>query len=126
MKIFLGLIIALSFAYGEAIGWHGNFEKALIEAKKEKKDILLLILKKDCQRCKTIFVELFNDKEVQEKVNKKYLPVIAYFEDKNSYPIELFYTQQFPALFFVSYKDESFLNTPLFESFTKKELLNSL
>ena len=126
MRIFLGLILFVSVALGEHIAWRSDFDKVLTKAKKEKKDILLLILKKDCKRCKSIFVEVFNEKEVQERVNEKYLPVIAYFEDKNSYPVELFYTGQFPSLFFVSYKDESFLNAPLLGIITKEELLDSL
>jgi len=52
--------------------------------------------------------------------------VVAFFEDKNSYPIELFYTQAFPSLFFVSSKDESYLQKPLRGHFTKDDVLKSL
>lgn len=126
MKIFLLLIIVGTVAFAEHIRWQGNYDEALMEAKKEKKELLLLIVKKDCVKCKSVFIDIFNEKEIQDRVNKKYISVVVFFEDKNSYPIELFYTQQFPALFFVSKEDESFLQTPLFETFTKEELLNFL
>lgn len=115
-----------SLLFGEHVRWQNNFENSLIEAKKEQKDILLLVLKRDCKECKSVFTDIFMDAEVIDKVNSKYISVIVFFEDKNSYPIELFYTQQFPSLFFVSSKDELFLNAPLKGAFTKGELLNSL
>ncbi|MDD3475666.1 MAG: thioredoxin family protein [Sulfurimonas sp.] len=126
MRLVFIFIIFTSLIFGEHIRWQSNFETALKEAKKEEKNILLLVLKRDCKECKSVFTDIFMDKEVADKVNDKYISVVVFFENKNSYPVELFYTQQFPALFFVSYKDELFINTPLFEAFTKEALLNSL
>jgi len=126
VKILFGLLLLSSFAFCEHIKWQNDYEKALMEAKKEKREILLLILKKECAKCKTIFTDIFNSKEIEEKINEKYISAVVFFEDKNSYPIELFYTQQFPALFFVSKEDESFLEEPLFGEFTKEELKKSL
>jgi len=126
MKIFLMFIFSCSLIFGEHIRWQNDYEKSLIEAKKVKKDILLLVLKKECVKCKSIFIDVFNKDDIQKSVNEKYIPVVVFFEDKNSYPIELFYAQTFPALFFVSSKDESFLQKPLFESFTEEELLQTL
>lgn len=126
MKIFLSLLLLCVIGFSENISWRGNYDEALMEAKKEKKELLLLIVKKDCAKCKSVFIDIFNEKEIQDRVNKKYISVVVFFENKNSYPIELFYTQQFPALFFVSREDESFLQTPLFETLTKEELLNFL
>jgi len=112
--------------FSDHIRWQNDFDAALFKAKAQKKEILLLVLKKECAECKKIFVEVFNDKEVQEEVNRKYIAVVAFFEDKNSYPIELFYTQAFPSLFFVSSKDESYLQKPLRGHFTKDDVLKSL
>ncbi|OHE07846.1 MAG: hypothetical protein A3G74_04360, partial [Sulfurimonas sp. RIFCSPLOWO2_12_FULL_34_6] len=118
MRIFLCLILFSTLAFGEHVRWQSEYDKTLIEAKKENKELLLLIIKKECEKCKSVFVDIFNKEEIQEKINQKYLAVVVFFENQNSYPVELFYTQQFPALFFVSKKDESFLQTPLFGSFT--------
>ncbi|ABB44860.1 hypothetical protein Suden_1583 [Sulfurimonas denitrificans DSM 1251] len=126
MRLSFILMIFASLLFGEHIRWQSDFEKTLIEAKKEQKDILLLVLKRDCKDCKNIFRDIFTDKEVTKRVNDKYISIVVFFEAKDSYPVELFYTQQFPALFFVSRKDELFLNAPLFGAFTKESLLNSL
>lgn len=112
--------------FSEQIRWHNDFDKALFKAKEEKKEIMLLVLKKECAECKEVFVEVFNDKEVQEKVNRKYIAVVAFFEHENSYPVELFYTQSFPTIFFVSSRDESYLQKPLRGYFTKDDILESL
>lgn len=126
MRFAFIFMIFTSLLFSEHIRWQSDFEKTLIEAKKEEKNILLLVLKKDCKDCKNVFTDIFMDEEVTDKVNDRYISVVVFFENKNSYPVELFYTQLFPSLFFVSYKDELFLNAPLFGSFTKEELLNSL
>ncbi len=120
------IIFSCSVIFGEHISWHSDYESSLIEAKRVKRDILLLVLKKECIKCKSVFTEIFNKEDIQKSINEKYISVVVFFEDKNSYPVELFYTQTFPALFFVSRKDESFLQKPLFESFTKEELLKGL
>lgn len=112
--------------FSEQIRWHNDFDKVLFKAKEEKKEIMLLVLKKECAECKEVFVEVFNDKEVQEKVNRKYIAVVAFFEHENSYPVELFYTQSFPTIFFVSSRDESYLQKPLRGYFTKDDILESL
>lgn len=126
MKIIFMLLMTAAALFSEHIRWRSDFDKALFEAKKEKKEILLLVLKKECAECKNIFAEVFNDKEVQEEVNRKYIAVVAFFEHENSYPIELFYTQAFPTLFFVSSRDESYLQKPIRGYFTKDELLKGL
>lgn len=118
--------MTVSVLFSDNIQWQSDFDKALFKAKEEKKEIILLVLKKECVECKKVFVEVFNDKEVQEEVNKKYIAVIVFFEHENSYPVELFYTQAFPTLFFVSSKDESYLKVPLRGYFTKDELMKSL
>ena len=46
-------------------------------------------------------------------VNQGFVAVIVNFEAPNSYPVELFYTQDFPALFFIDPKDESLVSSPL-------------
>ncbi len=126
MKIFFVLLLSVSALLSDNIRWQNDFDKALFKAKKEKKEIMLLVLKKECAVCKNIFVTLFNDKTVQKEVNKKYIAVVVFFENENSYPIELFYTQSFPSLFFISSNDESFLQKQLFGNFTKEELLKNL
>jgi len=126
VKIFLALLIAVITLFSQNIQWQNDFDKALFKAKVEKKEIMLLVLKKECTACKKIFVDVFSDKEVQKEVNKKYIAVVVFFEYTNSYPVELFYTQVFPTLFFASSKDESYLQTPLKGYFTKDDFFKNI
>lgn len=126
MRVLFVLFLMAAALFSEHIRWQSDFDKALFEAKKEKKELLLLVLKKEPAECKNIFAEVFNDKEVQEEVNRKYIAVVAFFEHKNSYPVELFYTQTFPTLFLASSRDESYLQKPLRGCFTKEDILKSL
>lgn len=123
MKILLFLFLSISL-FAKHIEWRANFDEALFEAKSLNKDIMLLVLKKDSSR--SIFSNIFIDKTVENLINAKYIGVVAFFEDKNSYPIELFYTQDLPALFFVSSQDESFLYQPLTGKFTKEDITRLL
>ena len=114
MKYFLILLCFFVFqtnSFAKHISWKSEYEKQLIEAKKQNKNILLLLLDKNSS--KDIFINVFSDEKIIDQM-QNFIAIIAYFEHKNSYPIELFYTQSFPAVFFVSYEDESYLTKPLF------------
>jgi len=126
MKLIFIFLFFTSLMFAEHIKWQNDFDKTLMEAKKEEKDILLLVLKRECKECKSVFTDIFMDKEVTKIVNDKYMSVVVFFEAKDSYPVELFYTQVFPTLFFVSSKDESYLQKPLRGYFTKDTLLENL
>jgi thioredoxin-related protein len=114
LKLLLVQLFFALFLNAENIAWQGDYEKALLQAKDANKNILLFIRKKGCGDCQKMFETTLKDEEIVSALNKKYICVIATFEDKNSYPIEAFYTQAFPAIFFVSRHDELFLDKPIF------------
>jgi thiol:disulfide interchange protein len=125
-KIVLYLVILGTVYNMQAshIKWYSNYEKALQVAKKENKPIMLVLRKKDCSECKKIFAVTFRDQEYIDKLNDNYISIVATHEDKNSYPIELFYTLDFPAVFFVNSKDESFISKPIFGYIAPDKLSN--
>jgi hypothetical protein len=104
------------------IKWQSNYEASLQVAKEQNKDIFLLILKKDDKKSITSLI----DSSLATKINKKFIPVVVFFENQNSYPIELFYTQTFPAIFFVSKEDETYLKKPLLGTIDVNDLQNEL
>jgi hypothetical protein len=89
-------------------------EKALLLAKKENKPMMIFLVKKNCFDCKEMLNTIFTNQSYIEKLNKKYISVIITYESQIDYPIELFYSTQFPTLFFISSKDESFLYEPIY------------
>ena len=110
-----------SFIEAKPIKWHFDYEKALLKAKKQNKPMMILLRKKNCNNCQKMFEITFLNQDYIKNLNDNYITVIATYEEENNYPIELFYTLDFPALFFISSKDESFLIDPLFGYITPKE-----
>ncbi|MDX9813504.1 MAG: hypothetical protein WC144_05490 [Sulfurimonas sp.] len=121
MRLLLALTLLIATLNAEHIRWQHGFDEALFMAKELNKDILFLLLKKDDS--KEVFNKVFGDEEVVKLVNDRFVSVVAFYEDRYSYPVELFYTYDFPTLFLVSSKDESFLTKPLSGDFSKDEVL---
>ena len=63
------------------------------------------------------------NKKYVDVINNTMVPVIVTYEGILSYPIEMYYTTTFPALFFVDSSKEIFLREPLYgEDITKKAI----
>lgn len=122
MKTLFFLLLFIQGIVAEHIRWQSNYEASLQIAKKHNKDILLLILKKEDKKS----ITALTDTTLVAIINKKFIPVVVFFENQNSYPIELFYTQTFPTIFFVSKEDESYLKEPLFGNVDLIELKKRL
>jgi len=69
---YLILVIALLSTLS-AIDWPDNYEEALVEAKKEKKDIYLFIGSEDCKFCEKLKKEVLSKKEVVDTLKKDYV-----------------------------------------------------
>ncbi len=108
------------------IRWHGNYEKALLVAKKQNKPLMVFLRKKDCADCRKMLEVSFLNQSYVKKLNDKYIAVIATYEGMSNYPIEMFYTLDFPTLFFVSSNDESFLIDPISGFVTPDDLNSSI
>ncbi len=82
------------------VSWLGDYDKALEEAKKEQKPLLVLLVKKECKTCNDIIVKCFMNRDYVDRLNEKYVAVMVTYEGESSYPIELLYSTTFPTLFF--------------------------
>jgi len=120
MKKLLVLLLIISKIHSNSISWLGSYDKALEIAKKEHKPIMVLLVKKNSNRCNEIIVKYLMNHKYINKLNSKYISVIITFEGRLSYPIELFYSNIFPTLFFIDSKTENFLYPPLYD----KEIKN--
>ena len=83
---------------------------------------MVVLRKKNCNDCQKIFEITFLNQDYIEKLNNKYISVILTYENKNDYPVEMFYTLDFPALFFINSDDESFLIDPIFGYVSPEQL----
>lgn len=124
--LFLFVFCVGSFLQASHVRWYSDYEKALLIAKKQNKPIMLFLRKKNCDNCKKMFITTFLNQNYIDKINNNFINIIATFDDKNSYPIELFYTSEFPTIFFISPKDEAYIIDPLFGYTSSKELSKTL
>ena len=125
-KIILILILLLSNLFSNNISWYHSYEKALITAQKEKKNLMLFIASTKSYNSNEILKQYFLNQNYVEYINKNFISVLITVEHKTSYPIELFYTTSFPSIFFASHKDESYLTHPIYKFNSKEEFLNTL
>ena len=125
-KILLILILLLSNLSSNNISWYNSYDKALEIAQKEKKNLMLFIVSTKDNNSREILKKYFQNQNYIEYLNTNFINVLITVEHKTSYPIELFYTTNFPSIFFVSYKDESFLTHPIYHFKSKKEFIDIL
>jgi thioredoxin-related protein len=129
-KILLILILLLSNLssnnIANNISWYSSYDKALQIAQKEKKHMMLFIASSKNNKSNEILKKYFINQDYIEYLNKNFINVLITVEHKTSYPIELFYTTSFPSIFFVSYKDESFLTHPIYGMQDDKKFIEIL
>ena len=122
MKTFLLLLTLLSSLYAEHISWRSDYEKALVEAKKEHKVLMVLVVKNNCSNCNRLIKESFINQTYINELQNKTIAVIVNSQSSANYPRELFYTTHYPSLFFVDTQTELFLQKPLHYPLKTKEI----
>jgi len=101
MKALFLLLILTFVSHAEHVRWQGDFEKARKEAIKEKKELMVLLIAPDCAQCKKMLRTTFMDQKYIIAINQHYISVLVQKGQQKSYPIELLYTLEYPALFFL-------------------------
>jgi len=119
--LLLSLLPLLLFA--EHVHWMGSYDAALQKAVAEHKPLLLLVVKKSDPNSGKILKDFFMNRPYIEKINRDMVAVIVAYEGRESYPVEMYYTTQFPALFFVDAQRELFMHKPLYVGEITEEIL---
>jgi len=96
------LAVALNASH---ISWYGNFDKAHQAAIKENKKLMVLLIKKDCKPCQDSIKTTFLNQPYIKDINDNYISVIVTKNQKESYPIEMLYTFEYPTLFFLDNRE---------------------
>ena len=94
------LMIALLWG-GEALRWRGDYDQAFQEARRSGKDVLLILVKRACPRGRALIRKIGEDRSLSSRLMQAFVPVIVTAGARAAYPIELYYTTRFPALFLV-------------------------
>ncbi|MFY9142771.1 thioredoxin family protein [Sulfuricurvum sp.] len=73
-KIILALSIMASCAFAE-LNWAPSYDAALAKAKKEKKNVMVMLSKEDCPACEYMTDVVFEEKMIVSEVEKSFVPV---------------------------------------------------
>ena len=118
------LITALALPLtAEHVHWLGDYKKAHQKALREEKMLLVLVAEPNSPKTAFLLKTVFMDRSYIAQINKTAVAVIVYSGSQSIYPVEMYYTTDFPTLFFVNPKQELFLSPPLsIQAITSKRL----
>ena len=102
------------FLHANFVNWLGDYDTAHQKALKEHKPLLVLVTKRKDPHASYIIKNTFMDQRYVDVINQKMVPVIVTYEGLLSYPVEMYYTTVFPALFFVNSEKELLYQRPLY------------
>jgi len=111
---YLLLLLLPIISSANHVHWLGNYDKALQQAKKENKPLLVFVVKKDSVLSHNIIKNQFMNQPYVDTINEKFISVMVTYNGRASYPIEMYYTRVFPALFFVDTQTETFMREPMY------------
>jgi thioredoxin-related protein len=114
IKIYSILFFLTLSLYANHLNWLGNYDKALQHAKKEQKDLMVYLVKEDIPACQNTLKNSLMNHPYIERLKSRFVSVIVTYEGRTSYPVEMYYSQTFPTLFFVDSLHEHFLTPPLY------------
>jgi thioredoxin-related protein len=106
---FFILLMALISLLSAGTDWPSDYEKALVEAKQEKKDIYLFIGSEYCKYCDKLEAEVFSKEDVIKRLKKDYV-LIYLSRDIDDIP-EKFETKPVPRHYFLTTEGEIIYTT---------------
>jgi thioredoxin-related protein len=99
LKILFALFLFVCTAFGDDLGWSHDYKKALEQAKKEKKDVYMLITSANCRWCRKFESTTLEDEVVLGRLKTKY--VFLHIDRDEDFIPEHFEKQRVPRHYFV-------------------------
>ena len=93
----------------DEIKWPSDYEKALIQAKKENKFVYVFITSDSCRWCRKFEETTLQDRDIKKRLAKEYI-TIHLSRDRHTIPAQ-FKTSPVPRHYFVDQKGEDLYNT---------------
>lgn len=93
--------------FAKEYGYETDYNKALQKAKAQNKQLMFVMVANFCPWCMKFEKKVLSDKQLNEQIHKKYVPLILNREEKN-FPAT-FETPMIPTVYFVNPKDESII-----------------
>lgn len=113
IKYILYLILLTLSLPAENIRWHGNYDIAHAQALKENKMLMVLLIEQKSPECYKMLSTTFMNQVYNKKINSLFVSVLITKGQKETYPIEMLYTLEYPSIFFLD-KNELFIGKTLF------------
>jgi len=89
-KIFLYIAILLATTVmADEIHWAKDFDSGIAKAQKENKPVLFVFSRHTCKYCVILEKTTFSDKRVIESLNRDFVSIIAYSDEQDAMPREL-------------------------------------
>ena len=110
MKYLLVMLALISTLWSADLGWSDNYEASLKIAKKENKDVYVLVTSNSCRWCRKFENETLQDEEILAMLRKKY--VLVHVDKEMDDIPSWFKVRSVPKHYFVTAKGEEILSFP--------------
>ncbi|MBU0721189.1 thioredoxin family protein [bacterium] len=101
---YLWIVFALVAALSADLDWSNDYNKALSQASKEKKDVYLLITSENCRWCRKFENTTLQDEETIERLKLKY--ILLHIDRDKDYLPGKFKSKRVPRHYFITSKGE--------------------
>lgn len=96
----LFFVIVCAILTAGPISWRGEYASARTEARKNHKNLLILLVRSP-QNARKLLSRIHSDARLSREISHSFVSVLIVVDSRSRYPIELYYTIRFPALFLV-------------------------
>lgn len=100
IKLILSLFLIGSTLFGTELDWSNDYKAVLAQAKKENKQIYMLITSENCRWCRKFEATTLIDEDVLERLENKYI-LLHISRDKDYMP-EKFKSKRVPRHYFLT------------------------
>jgi thioredoxin-related protein len=102
--IYVVLVFSTSL-FASGINWAKDFNSGVKEATAKNKPVLFVFSRHSCKYCVMLEETTFKDKQVIEELNKDFVSIVAYSDERDYFPREL-WRPGTPTLWFLDAKGE--------------------
>ena len=109
MKYLVSIILFSTLLFSSDLGWSSDYEKALIQAKKENKFVYVLITSDSCRWCRKFEQTTLLDMDIEDRLEDEYI-TIHLSRDQHKIPGK-FKTSPVPRHYFLDQKGDILYDT---------------
>jgi len=109
VKYLVSIILFTTLLFSSDLGWSSDYEKALIQAKKENKFVYVLITSDSCRWCRKFEQTTLLDMDIEDRLEEEYI-TLHLSRDQHKIPGK-FKTSPVPRHYFLDQKGDILYDT---------------